>query len=80
MGLISAHARPVECLDGKATSESTATLFTGDTMGIIRVWDLVKEAGPLPRWRSTIKEELNHHRTRINEIMYGSGQLWTGKS
>lgn len=47
-------------------------------MGVIKVWDLEKTIDSPPRWRSKLKGELNHHRTRINEMLYGHGQLWTG--
>ena len=77
-GSISAHTRPVECLDGYATSDSTGILYTADTMGVIKVWELSRDNETPPRWRATLKDELQHHRTRINEILYGNGQLWTG--
>ena len=49
-------------------------------MGVIKVWDVVKESteGP-PIWRSTLRDDLMYHRTRINEIVYGDGHLWSGK-
>jgi len=49
-------------------------------MGVIKVWDVVKDfaEGP-PIWRSTLRDELKDHRTRINEIVYGEGHLWSGK-
>ena len=85
MGSISAHNRPVESLDAYVSPASvpgadpTAVLFTGDTMGVINVWDLAKEhGGGRPRWRHTLRDELKHHRTRINEMVYGDGHLWTG--
>jgi hypothetical protein len=77
-GSISSHTRPVECIVGTADSSTAATLFTADTMGKIKVWHLEKEDGPSPRWLSTLKAELDHHRTRIDDIFYGNGQLWTG--
>ena len=79
VGSISAHTRPVECLDGQALSENSAILYTGDTMGVIKVWDLQKiNSSPL-RWATTLKDTINHHRTRINELMYHqNGHLWTG--
>jgi len=80
VGSISAHSRPVECLDVRVTSASTAVLYTADTMGIIKVWELTKEATQPPRWRSDLLEELKHHRTKINEIIYGNGELWTASS
>ncbi|KAF5387071.1 hypothetical protein D9615_001674 [Tricholomella constricta] len=80
MGSISSHTRPVECLDGKLLSDTSAMLYTADTMGVIKSWVLTKEDGPWPRWRGTLQEELTHHRTRINEMLYGNGHLWTASS
>lgn len=78
VGSISSHTRPVECLDGYASSDASAVLYTADTMGVIKVWSLNRESGVNARWRASLKEELNHHRTRINEMLCGNGQLWTG--
>jgi hypothetical protein len=47
-------------------------------MGVIKIWDLIKESGTPLWWRATLKQELLHHRTRINEMIHGNGQLWTG--
>ncbi|KAL6309025.1 WD40-repeat-containing domain protein [Sparassis latifolia] len=86
VGSISSHTRPVEALDARAVTDSTAVLYTADTMGIINVWDLTREddddsgGGVPPRWRSTLQDSLDHHRTRINAMVYGSGQLWTASS
>jgi WD40 repeat protein len=77
LGSISSHTRPVECLDGRAISDILAVLYTGDTMGIIKVWDLNKGSS---RWTAALTHTYEHHRTRINELLYGNGQLWTGKS
>jgi WD40 repeat protein len=83
MGSISAHTRPVESLAGyldTSTSPPHLVLFTADTMGVIKAWDVVKDStdGP-PIWRSTLRDDLEGHRTRINEIVYGNGHLWSGK-
>ena len=83
MGSISAHTRPVESLAAyldTTTDPPHLVLFTADTMGVIKVWDVVKESadGP-PIWRSTLRDDLTCHRTRINEIVYGDGHLWSGK-
>ncbi|KAG6909840.1 hypothetical protein DXG01_015113 [Tephrocybe rancida] len=80
MGSISSHTRPVECLDGSVLSDISAILYTADTMGIIKSWILKKDVGPSPLWRGTVQEELTHHRTRINEMLYGNGHLWTASS
>ncbi|KAG9318250.1 WD40-repeat-containing domain protein [Chiua virens] len=79
-GSISAHSRPVECLTGVAHSETSVTLMTADTMGVIKIWKLDKESGTNPRWRGDVQDTLNHHRTRITEIRYGDGQIWTASS
>jgi hypothetical protein len=78
VGSISSHTRPVECLDAFAQSNTSAILYTADTMGVIKIWELTKDQSTPPRWRSTLKAELSHHRTRINELYFGNGQLWTG--
>ncbi|KAL4065362.1 WD40-repeat-containing domain protein [Scleroderma citrinum] len=80
VGSISAHTRPVESLASFVVSSTEVTLFTGDTMGIIKVWKLERESGSQPRWRSTLLDTLNLHRTRVTEIVYGDGQLWTASS
>ncbi|KAK0210337.1 WD40-repeat-containing domain protein [Desarmillaria ectypa] len=80
LGSISSHTRPVECIDGIVNSDQSVELCTGDTMGVIKVWHLHKEGGASPRWKSSLKYELTHHRTRINDMHYGNGQLWTASS
>ncbi|KAF9472775.1 WD40 repeat-like protein [Pholiota conissans] len=77
LGFISSHTRPVECLDGETLSETSAILYTGDTMGVIKVWDLQLADA---RWKATLIKTINNHRTRINELRYGHGHLWTASS
>jgi len=84
VGSISSHTRPVESLAAyidTTTSPPHLVLFTADTMGVIKVWDVVKDSaeGP-PIWRSTLRDELKDHRTGVNEIVYGDGHLWSGKN
>lgn len=83
VGSISAHSRPVESLAAYLDvtgSSPHVVLFTADTMGVIKVWDVVKDSTEdRPIWRSTLRDELKDHRTRINEIVYGDGHLWSGK-
>ncbi|KZT11436.1 WD40 repeat-like protein [Laetiporus sulphureus 93-53] len=80
VGSISAHTRPAACLCAHEISDTECVLYTADTMGIIKVWKLTKEADQAAGWRSTLQEELTYHRTRINEMLYGHGQLWTASS
>lgn len=79
LGIISAHTRPVQCLSADAHSEHTATLFTADSMGLIKVWALERTYGEIPSCRASLKEEWSYHRTGISDIWYGQGQLWTGR-
>jgi len=84
VGSISAHSRPVESLAAylDVTGPSPhLVLFTADTMGVIKVWDVVKDSTEdRPIWRSTLRDELKDHRTRINEIVYGDGHLWSASA
>jgi len=79
VGSISAHTRPVEALAFHTTSDRSIVLYTADTMGVIRVWDVTKEDHS-DQWRITQQEELCYHRTGINEMLYGQGQLWTAST
>ncbi|TFK25076.1 WD40 repeat-like protein [Coprinopsis marcescibilis] len=80
-GSISSHTRPVECIAGYAISDTSAVIYTADTMGVIRVWNLQKEPETTPPlWRATARGELNHHRTRINELLVGKDLVWTASA
>ena len=80
MGSISAHSRPVEAItfDAGLSSASSAVLYTADTMGIIKVWEIAKEDVSPPRFKATEVDELKSHRTGVNEMYHGNGKLWTG--
>lgn len=86
IGSISAHTRPVEALDTYITpydtSAPTAVLFTADTMGVIKVRNPEKQTGadgkPSIRPRPA-SDDLKYHRTRINQIVYGDGHVWSGR-
>ncbi|KAG5716260.1 hypothetical protein E4T56_gene10611 [Termitomyces sp. T112] len=80
VGSISSHTRPVESLYASTCFDTSAVLYTADTMGIIKFWFLTKDGGSSPTWRGTLREELIHHRTRINEMLYGSDHLWTASA
>jgi len=84
VGSISAHTRPVEALDGEGLSSDSATLYSADTMGVLKIWLLERGTvaqpadGLPPRWRATLRENLTHHRTRINQLVLHDGHIWTG--
>lgn len=80
LGSISAHTRPVEALDGHSLSPTSAVLCTGDTMGVVKYWDLQKEDGVTPaRWKASLRGEYTNHRTKINELVSSPTQIWTGR-
>lgn len=79
IGTMSAHTRPVQCFAVNVQSASAATLYTADSMGIIKVWELERTYGDAPSCRATEREELIIHRTGINDIWFGQNQLWTGR-
>lgn len=85
VGSISAHTRPVEALGGETLSVDSAILYSADTMGVLNVWLLERDKtaesadGLPPRWRTTLRENLTHHRTRINQLILHDGYVWTGK-
>jgi hypothetical protein len=76
VGSISAHTRPVECIDGRVISDDTLELCTADTMGAIKLWDVIKQSDG--RYTTALKAEYLHHRTRINDLHLGVSHLWTG--
>jgi hypothetical protein len=85
-GSISSHTRPVECLAaGPAdVGAKSVTLFTADTMGVVRAWTVTLEeeassGGAAPRWTASLAAELNPHRTGVTELWYGGGLVYTGR-
>ncbi|KAH8117238.1 WD40 repeat-like protein [Phellopilus nigrolimitatus] len=82
IGLIAAHTRPVQCLAVDVHSASAATLYTADSMGVINVWALERTYGDAKASAclATQTGELSVHRTGVNDMWYGQGQLWTASS
>ncbi|KAI0721628.1 WD40 repeat-like protein [Cerioporus squamosus] len=80
VGVLTDHTRPVESLDARAVSDTSAVLYTADTMGIIKIWEITKDSGTPPRWQSTLAGELKHHRTKVDDMIYGNGLLWTAST
>ena len=80
VGTIDSHTRPIQCLHATATSDKTATLYTADTMGIIRLWELTKQDTEPLYWRSALKREFTHHRTGVNDLHVAPEYMWTGSS
>ena len=53
-------------------------------MGVLKVCLLERDTAAQPadslppRWRITLREDLIHHRTRINQLVLHNGYIWTG--
>lgn len=80
VGSLTDHTRPVESLDARVVSDKSAVLYTADTMGVIKIWELTKDDATPSRWQSVLVGELKHHRTRVNDMVHGNGHLWTGEA
>ncbi|TDL27266.1 WD40 repeat-like protein [Rickenella mellea] len=82
LGFNSTHTRPVQCLAIDIHSESSATLFTADSMGVVKIWGLHREYGDRPSVQLGQLGELNGHRTSINDMWYDKdgGVLWTAST
>lgn len=81
IGTLSEHSRPVECLcnDANNSSSNSTVLFSADSMGIIKVWQLEKNMNGETRCRAELKFQLGGHETGINDMWFGYNQLWTGR-
>ena len=76
---MSAHTRPVDALAFEPKNETSCTLFTADTMGVINVWELERWYGDASSCRATLKTSISCHRTGVNDIWVGKGFMWSGK-
>ena len=77
LGSISGHTRPVECLaiDPEDGNPSSPTLYTADSMGVIKIWQLERGEGSC---RGILQGELTGHRVGVTEMWVGQGGVWTG--
>jgi len=82
IGFVREHTRPVECLtyDPGTTTDHSATIFSADSMGVIKVWNITIEKVDSIRCRATMIAQLGGHSTGINDMWYGLGQLWTAST
>lgn len=84
VGSLSGHRRPVDCLavDVKApVSVARPLLYSGDSMGVIRVWNLdISERSDRTRSvRGITEAELTGHRTGVCTMTVADGQIWSGE-
>jgi len=70
----------VDVLAFEPINESSGMLYTADTMGVIKIWELRREYGPTPTCRITFRFELQDHRTGINDVWVGNGFVWSASS
>ncbi|KDQ16241.1 hypothetical protein BOTBODRAFT_157068 [Botryobasidium botryosum FD-172 SS1] len=81
VGSLSAHTRPVEALavdlSAPISSSKPMILYTGDTMGIIKVWSLEPPENN-STWRPILKGSLDGHRTGVTAMIVDQGIIWSG--
>jgi len=82
IGSLSEHSRPVECLvyDPDRTSSNSAILYSADSMGITKMWNLSKTTEPRLDCRATLVAQLKSHSTGVNDMWFGLNQLWTAST
>ena len=73
VGVLTEHTRPVESLDARVLSDKAAVLYTADTMGIIRVWNITKEGDVEPQWKIEPAGELQVGRRVVHDGGAGGG-------
>lgn len=81
LGYLSDHTRPIQCLafDPASVTSTSCILYTADTMGMIRVWDIERPRGTLePSCRGNLRDVLDGHRTAVSTLWLGDGKLWSG--
>ncbi|KIJ44229.1 hypothetical protein M422DRAFT_67525 [Sphaerobolus stellatus SS14] len=77
MGSLAAHTRPVEALSFSPEGENSGTLYTTDTLGLVKAWDLERTPGDKPSCRTTFKADLESHRTGVTDVWIGNGYVWS---
>ncbi|KAF8590437.1 WD40 repeat-like protein [Ramaria rubella] len=80
LGSISAHTRPVEALAFEPKNDASCLLYTADTMGVMKVWELDREFGASANCRGVLKAELHSHRTGVNDLWVGKGFVFSASN
>ncbi|KAI0035758.1 WD40-repeat-containing domain protein [Vararia minispora EC-137] len=84
VGSILSHTRPIEALEvhpeAFASPDGPFILFTSDTMGVIRAWEMCRIDGGRPTWKASPKADLHHHRTGVTQLKFGDGHLWSAST
>lgn len=79
LGSLAAHTRPVEALAFISEGDDSHKLYTTDSMGLVKVWQLERTYGDNAACRATFEADLESHRTGVTDIWVGSGLVWSGK-
>lgn len=78
LGSIAAHTRPVEALAFVNQTDFSGVLYTTDSLGAVKVWDVHIPNGNIQDCRIILKDEWESHRTGINAVSVGDGLMITG--
>lgn len=80
VGSIAAHTRPVEALAFQKQTDLSGVLYTADSLGAIKAWDIQRLDQNLHECQVTLKNEWIPHRTGINALFVANDLLFTGSS
>ncbi|GJJ12276.1 hypothetical protein Clacol_006517 [Clathrus columnatus] len=80
LGLIRAHTRPVEALAFEKCTDTSGILYTADSLGSVKVWDLQRSGGSSGECQITLRDDWQPHRTGINSIFIANGLMLSGSS
>ncbi|KAG9083577.1 hypothetical protein FRC07_013887, partial [Ceratobasidium sp. 392] len=75
IGSSTGHARPVECLATDPTQPSR--VYSADSMGVIKAWDVESHAAPTTSRRLTPAGELKAHTMGITDMWAAYGRVWS---
>lgn len=84
VGSLSGHRRPVDCvaIDIRSSGPTARPLlYSGDSMGVIRVWslDITERSDGSRSVRGVTEAEFTGHRTGVCTMMVADGQIWSGE-
>lgn len=77
IGSTTGHTRPVECL---AVDASTHRLFSADSMGVIKAWEVESHPAPTPSRRLTHVGDLRAHSMGVTDMWVAHGRVWSAST
>ncbi|KAG9103127.1 hypothetical protein FRC06_000153 [Ceratobasidium sp. 370] len=78
IGSSTGHIRPVECLAVDHTQPSR--VYSADSMGVIKVWDVESHAAPTTSRRLVPVGELKAHTMGVTDMWVAYGRVWSSST